>query len=320
MNKKGAVLITGGAGYIGSHIGFILAGQGYQVVILDKVPKNDLFTPKWATLFHGDYADTKLLDTIFTEFPISAVVHCASLTSVPISVQEPLNYYHNNVAKTIFLLESMIKHNVLSLVFSSSCAVYGNPKMVPLTESHPLDPVSPYGTTKMMVEQLLKDCSVASQLRFVSLRYFNVAGVIPDAHFAQPRVANYVIPQLLQAARSGDPFYVFGNDLPTSDGTCIRDYVHVHDIADAHYKALLYLEQGKPSELFNIGTGHGWSVKELITAAQEFTHKEIQIIVAQQRPGDPAVLVADASKATALLGWQPHYSNLEYCLKTVWGG
>lgn len=318
MNKKGTVVITGGAGYIGSHIGYVLAQQQYRVVLFDRVGQDGSFTPAWGHVVSGDYGDKVLLDTLFRDTKVDAVVHCASLTSVPLSVQNPLEYYHNNVAKTINLLEVMADHHIDKLVFSSSCAVYGHPQMIPLTEEHPLQPASPYGATKMMIEQILKDCSLASDLRFVALRYFNVAGTIVGAHLAPPRVTNYVIPLLLEAARLGKPFYIFGNDLPTPDGTCIRDYVHVHDIANAHYKALLYLEADNPSDVFNIGTGHGWSVQQLIHAAQTVTQKEIITIQEQQRPGDPVALVADPTKATQQLGWLPEYSNLEYCLQTVW--
>ncbi len=319
MTKKGAVLITGGAGYIGSHIGFVLAGYGYQVVLLDNAPKNTIIAPEWGMVVHGDYGDAQLLTQLFTQFPICSVVHCASLTSDSESLHEPLRYYDNNVAKTLVLVERMLHHKVFSLVFSSSCAVYGHPQTVPITETHPLQPVSPYGATKMMVERLLTDCGNATPLKSVSLRYFNVAGSVPGLEFAVHQNKNYVIPRLLDAARYDKPFYLFGSNLPTVDGTCVRDYVHVQDIADAHYKALLYLEKGNGSDVFNVGTGKGWSVQELINAAQQITGKEIQVIKKEQRLNDPAILVADARKSTALLGWQPHYSHLEYCLKTVWG-
>lgn len=317
MREKGTVLITGGAGYVGSHIGFYLASKGYKIVVLDR-QKEQLLVPNWAEVVTGDYGDSDLLKKLLTEFKIDSVVHCASLTSVALSVQQPLAYYENNVSKTVTLLKALVEHNVKSLVFSSSCAVYGNPVTVPLRETQVLSPVSPYGTTKMIIEQLLKECSIAHGLEFVSLRYFNVTGSIDGAQFGKSRPGKYVIPLLLDAARSGAPFYLFGQDYSTPDGTCIRDYIHVRDVADAHYKALIHLKEGKPSDIFNIGSGHGWSVKQLIIAAQKITQKEIDVIPAARRPGEPAALVADAGKATDLLGWRPNFSNLDYCIETVW--
>jgi UDP-glucose 4-epimerase len=319
MKHKKTVLITGGAGYIGSHLSYFLAHHNYKVVLLDDLSKGTMLQQPWATFFKADYADVDVLEKIFQEFKVEAVVHCASFTSVPESIQNPLNYYQNNVAKTVTLLEMMVKHHIKKIVFSSSCAVYGNPQIIPLTEQHPLNPMSPYGHTKLMVEQLLQSCQAAHQLEFVSLRYFNVAGTIVGSGLNNGwQTQTNVIPLLLRAVTLGAPFTVFGTDYQTPDGTCVRDYIHVQDIADAHYKALLHLDQNKPSDCFNIGSGRGWSVKELIAAAQKITKKEIEIIQAPRREGDPVFLVADATKAADILNWRPCYSHLEYCLETVW--
>lgn len=319
MQQKQAVLVTGGAGYIGAHIGYLLAQQGYQVVVLDNFSQNQVFTPLWAEVVCGDYADTKLLHKIFTHYNVVAVMHCAAFTVVSISVQKPLEYYHNNVAKTITLLKSMHKHGIQKCIFSSSSAVYGIPQTLSLSEDHPLVPITPYGVSKMMVEQLLRDCAKAHDLQFVVLRYFNAAGTIPGSHLFEWHIPEtHCIPLLLQSLAVGSPFYIFGTDYPTQDGTCIRDYVHVHDIADAHIKALQHLQKERPSEIFNIGTGAGWSVQQLVTAAQNITQRQCEIIKTKRRDGDFPVLVANSQKAMEILGWQPRYSVLDYCIETAW--
>lgn len=313
------ILVTGGAGYIGSYTAWLLTQRGYHVVVLDALKQGQQFPFSWATFVYGDYGDATLLEQLFTSYSIAAVIHCGAFICVGESVQQPLVYYENNVAKTMTLLSTMVHHGCLQLVFSSSCAVYGNPHIVPLKEDHPCAPVSPYGTSKWMVEQLLHDASVAYGLRFVSLRYFNAAGALAHEGLGERHTPEtHSIPLLLHAARTGKPFSIFGTDYPTPDGTCIRDYIHIHDLADAHHKALLHLERGFPSDIFNLGTGTGCSVKELIAVVQKVTGCVIVTIPATRRQGDPAVLVADASKAKTILQWKPLYTDMYALVHSAW--
>jgi UDP-glucose 4-epimerase len=317
--KRDTILVTGGAGYIGSHTAWLLARCGYNVIILDTLYQNQPVHFPWARVVKGDCSDTQLLESLFTRYNITAVMHFAAFLAVGDSVKHPLEYYDNNVSGTRVLLEMMVKHHVLKFIFSSSCAVYGKPQQLPLTESHARNPINPYGKTKYAVEMMLEDCAHAYGLQFVSLRYFNAAGTIPNENLHEWHVPEtHIIPLLLQSAFLGKPFSIFGTDYSTPDGTCIRDYVHVQDIAQAHYKALFHLQQKRPSDVFNLGTGVGHSVQELIAAASHITGKEIKIIKADRRPGDPAVLVADGTKASNVLGWKPECSDLETILKTAW--
>lgn len=313
------VLVTGGAGYIGSYTAWLLRKRGYNVVVLDALLQGQTFPYAWAEFVHGDYGDAVLLERLFTQYRIDAVIHCGAFICVADSVAQPLVYYQNNVAKTMTLLELMVRHNCKQLVFSSSCAVYGAPHVLPLTEEHPCSPMSPYGTTKMMVEQLLHDADRAYGLRSVSLRYFNAAGALACENLGERHVPEtHSIPLLLHAARTGKPFSIFGTDYPTPDGTCIRDYIHIHDLADAHYKALEHLQKGLPSDIFNLGTGTGCSVKELIAVVQKVTGSQIVTIPAKRRQGDPALLVADARKAMAILQWQPVYTDMLSIVHSAW--
>ena len=283
------------------------------------MPNNVSFSHPWSVSYCADYADQTVLDELFTQYKIKAVIHCAALAVVSLSFKQTLAYYENNVSKTVTLLESMKKHKVNKLIFSSSCAVYGHPEYTPLTEEHPKNPVNPYGTTKLIVEMLLKDACQSYGLEYVALRYFNAAGVIPGSGLAEWHIPEtHIIPLLLEALKAGAPFHVFGDDYPTPDGTCIRDYIHVYDIAQAHYKALLYLQKGNPSESFNIGTGTGYSVKQLIQVAQDITQKKCNIVYDKRRQGDPPLLVADPQKAHTHLQWKAEYSSLENCIQTAW--
>lgn len=319
-HSKKTILVTGGAGYIGSHAAWLLAKKGFHVVVLDDLSQTSFFSHKWAEFVHGDYGDAVLLERLFTTYQVTAVMHFAAFTVVSESVQHPLNYYQNNVSKTVTLLDAMVKQNVLTLIFSSSCAVYGKPLFVPLTEDHPCLPISPYGTTKYMIELMLKECEAAYGLQYVTLRYFNAAGALAYEGLGEQHAPEtHGIPLLLRAAATGKPFYVFGTDYDTKDGSCVRDYVHVRDIADAHYKALLHLIQHKnPSDVFNLGTGVGYSVKELITAVEQVTKKEVVVIPTARRKGDPAVLVADPVKAMTILQWKPVHSELSLLIQSAW--
>lgn len=312
------VLITGGAGYIGSHIAYLLARNGLRVIVLDKLVYGQSFEHEWATLVKGDFADESVLSDIFTHYDIQAVIHCAASIEVGESVKNPMAFYQNNVAKTIKLLGVMLKHQVKTIIFSSSCAVYGTPLRLPLTEDHPFDPVSPYGRTKYMMELIIKDMASAYGFSYVILRFFNAAGALPDQGLGELHIPEtHLIPLVLRAAHDQQPFTIFGSNRPTPDGSCIRDFVHVLDIAQAHVLALSYLEVGNPSEIFNLGTGNGVSVKQMINSVEQVTGKKVSIVIAPDRPGDPSVLVADSSKAANILGWAPYYSDIENIVYTA---
>lgn len=318
MKKKKVVLVTGGAGYIGSHVALYLIKKEYQVVIIDNYSQGQELLPFLAEVIKGDYGDAVLLNQLFTEYSFDAVIHCGALAVAEISSADPLSYYENNVSQSITLLQQMKKHNILHFVFSSSCAVYGMPQYGSLSEDHPLQPVSPYGKTKLMLEQILADCCSAYGMQFVSLRYFNVFGIQPGSGLQEKHIPEtHLIPILLCSAYLKIPFYIFGTDYQTADGTCIRDYVHVCDIASAHHKALKHLETGHPSDVFNIGTGKGWSVKEVIAVVEMVTKQKIQVVESQRRKGDFERLVADPSKAFALLQWKPVYSDLRYGIASL---
>jgi len=334
------ILITGGAGYIGSHTALYMAQKGYNVIVLDTY-RHGQKTPETfhkitldraqglpgeaqraktglISVINSDFADEAVLSTIFSNHDIHAVMHFAALIEVGESVKNPRAFYNNNVVKTIKLLECMLDHGIKKFIFSSSCAVYGTPQKLPLTEDHQRTPISPYGNNKMMVELALEDFHAAYGLEYVSLRYFNAAGAMPEYGLGEQHVPEtHLIPILLRAVHENRPFYIFGSDYPTKDGSCVRDYLHVWDLAQAHWLALEHLNQGNGSDYFNLGTGDGFSVKEMIDAVQKVCGKSINVIAADRRAGDPAVLVADKSKACNILGWQPQHSNLECILETA---
>ncbi|MBY0353679.1 UDP-glucose 4-epimerase GalE [Candidatus Babeliales bacterium] len=308
---KKSILLTGGAGYIGSHTAYFLAQQGYHVVIVDSYVQHQTFDPSWATVVRADFSDQKTLVNIFKTYAIEAVMHFAAFIEVGESVTRPADFYENNVGNVFKLLRLMLEHDIKKIVFSSSCAVYGNPVRMPMDELHPTMPVSPYGRNKLMVEWALQDYAAAYDLRYVSLRYFNAAGALPDVHLGEHhQPETHLIPRLLQAIQNNEPVTVFGNDYNTPDGTCLRDYIHVADIAQAHVLALKYLRSGAQSEVFNLGTGLGYTVKQVIDAAEVLCNKKANIQVLDRRPGDAEVLLADPTKIKNVLGWQPHYSDL----------
>lgn len=309
------VLITGGAGYIGSHAALFMAQKGYRVVIID----NKKINCDWATSIQADFSDKNVLNEIFQQYNIEAVMHFAGYIEVEESVKKPLKFYTNNVSKTVQLLEVMVDNQVNKLIFSSSCAIYGIPEFLPLTEEHPKNPVSPYGKSKLMVENLLQDLSETSDLKFVSLRYSNAAGAVPEYGLGEYHVPEtHLIPLLLNSAKTGKPFTIFGTDYPTKDGSCIRDYLHAWDIADAHWRALCYLNEERPSEFFNLGTGIGFSVKEMIQAVENVCKTPIRTITADRRAGDSPILVADPTKTQTLLKWKARCSDLETILRTAY--
>lgn len=290
------IFVTGGAGYIGSHIAKALAHAGFEPVVLDNLLYGHLEAVKWGPFEKIDLRDD--LEPLFRKYQPEALIHCAALTYVGESVEKPLLYYENNVAGTINLLQTLLKTGPIPLVFSSTCAIYGNPLSLPIDENHPQNPISPYGRTKLMVETILADC----RLPYVALRYFNAAGA--DGEIGEDHTPEtHLMPLVIKAALTGKPLKIFGDDYDTPDGTAIRDYVHVNDLADAHIKALF-----KGPLALNLGTGHGYSVKEIIAAVEKESGLTVPFTLAPRRPGDPARLVADARQARRVLGWEPRYT------------
>lgn len=312
------ILVTGGAGYIGSHTALLLSQLGYQVVIVDSFVYKQQFCPSWATVIPQDIEDQEALEKIFNAYPIDAVMHFAASIEVGESVKDPAKFYRNNVTNSLTLFSCMLKHGVKKIIFSSSCAVFGNPEQPLLTETHSKKPLSPYGATKAMVETILEDFHNAYGLEYVVLRYFNAAGAWPEHGLGeQHEPETHIIPLLLRAALMGKPFTIFGTDYPTSDGSAIRDYVHVRDIGEAHVLALKHLEQGNPSDSFNLGTGNGISVKQMVEAVKRVTRKDTSIVWADRRAGDPAILQADPTKAQTILNWRPKYSDIDFILQSA---
>lgn len=318
--SKGTVLIVGGAGYIGSHANALLSEQGYSTIIFDNLVYGHREFVQWGTLIQGDLEDKEALRTLFREHSIDAVLHFAAYTYVGESVTEPAKYYGNNVAHTLNLLDVMLEFDVKRIVFSSTCATYGEPNYTPIDEAHPQRPINPYGRTKLIVEGILADYAHAYGLEYVVLRYFNAAGAHPECRIGEWHdPETHLIPLVLDAAMDKDkPIRVFGTDYDTVDGTCIRDYIHVTDLADAHIKALEYLERGGDSDVFNLGNGLGYSVRQVIDTAREVSGRDITVIEDERRPGDPPVLLGSAEKAKAVLGWNPQYADLKIILETAW--
>jgi UDP-glucose 4-epimerase len=307
------VLVTGGAGYIGSHMCKLLREKRIEHVVFDNLEKGHERATGRSSVFFGDLRDRVSVDRLFAEFEIDAVLHFAAYSEVGESTKKPSQYYRNNVGGAQNLIEAMARAKVEKIVFSSTAAVYGEPTEVPITEDHPTNPKNPYGRTKRVVEQLLDDCANADGLRYVSLRYFNAAGADPDGRFGEDhRPETHLIPNVLMALTGKRPsLRIFGEDYETPDGTCIRDYVHVMDLCDAHLLALEHLNNGGEPRTYNLGTGKGHSVKEVITAAENVAKRKAVVEVETRRPGDPARLVASAEKIKKDLGWSPKYTDLE---------
>jgi UDP-glucose 4-epimerase len=314
------ILVTGGAGYIGSHTVLYLRQMGEEVIVLDNLQKGHQEAVLDAVFYQGEINDDLLLDKIFKTHHIDAVIHFAANSLVGESVERPLDYYENNVIGTYHLVKKILEHGVKKIVFSSTAATYGNPVRVPIQEEDPTVPTNPYGETKLAVEKMLKWADGAYGLKSISLRYFNAAGADPEGRIGEDHSPEtHLIPIVLQVALGKrEKVTIFGNDYPTEDGTCIRDYIHVMDLAEAHYLALKKLNETNESGVYNLGNGKGFSVKEVIEACRKITGKVIPAEVAPRRAGDPAVLVASSEKARRELGWTPKYPNLEEIIAHAW--
>ena len=314
-----AILVTGGAGYIGSVTVAALLAGGEQPVVLDNlVYGHREAIPGEVPFYEGDIGDSDLVGKIAAEHDITACMHFSAYAYVGESVEEPSKYFNNNVVQTIALLDKLVELGIRQFVFSSTCATYGEPRYTPIDEQHPQLPTNPYGWTKLMAEQALRAYDKAYGLRFGALRYFNACGAAGDlGEDHDPET--HLIPLVLAAAAGKIPeVSIFGDDYPTPDGTAVRDYIHVSDLADAHILALRYLESGGDSDVFNLGNGNGYSVNEVIEAARRVTGKPVPATVAARRAGDPSKLVADAQKARSVLGWEPRFPELESIIETAW--
>ncbi len=314
------ILVTGGAGYIGSHTCKVLAQAHLIPVTYDNLIYGHPWAVKWGPLEVGDLADRSRLDQVIETYKPTAVVHFAAFAYVGESVTDPGKYYRNNVAGTLTLLEAMRDHGIPYIVFSSTCATYGQPQTIPIPETHVQRPINPYGTSKLMVEQILQDFDKAHGIKSICLRYFNAAGADPEGEVGEAHdPETHLIPIVLDvAAGTRSHMTINGSDYDTSDGTCIRDYIHVMDLAQAHVLALKALTSGSSSRHYNLGNGQGFSVKQVIETAQTVTQREIPVQMGPRRPGDPPCLVGDASSISRELGWTPYYTRLSSIIETAW--
>ncbi len=315
------VLVCGGAGYIGSHTVYELIEQGHEAVVFDSLIKGHRkAVHRDAKFYQGDLRDREAIDRVFKENDIDAVIDFAAFSLVGESCGEPLMYFDNNVYGTLRLLEAMNRAGVKKIVFSSTAATYGEPRNIPIVESDPTEPINPYGETKLTVEKMLKWSDAAYGIKYTALRYFNAAGahisgVIGEDHSPE----SHLIPIILQAAAGvRDHISIFGDDYPTADGTCVRDYIHVTDLADAHIKALERLNRENTSATYNLGNGKGFSVKEIVEIAKEVTGRPIKVLTEGRRPGDPPTLIASSQRAIDELGWQPRYNTPQQIIATAW--
>ena len=320
---KPTILVTGGAGYIGSHAVLALKNAGYPVIVLDNLSYGHAEIIKdilKVELIVGDTRDRSLLDNLFASRDIAAVMHFAAFIAVGESVQEPAIYYQNNVSGSLTLLQAMIAADVKKFVFSSTCAIYGMPKEIPMTENHPHHPLSPYAASKEMVEQILRDFDRAYGLKSVAFRYFNASGADPSGLLGEDhQPETHLIPlALLTALKKRDSLSIFGTDYDTPDGTAVRDYIHVNDLAQAHVLGLEYLLNGGESNVFNLGNGNGFSVREVIETAQAVTGLDIPVIESPRRSGDAPILIGSSDKAKQVLGWHPQYADLKVIVEHAW--
>ncbi|MEN9214350.1 MAG: UDP-glucose 4-epimerase GalE [Gloeomargarita sp. DG02_4_bins_56] len=314
-----SILVTGGAGYIGSHTCKALAQAGLTPVVLDNFSTGHRWAVRWGECITGDLAERELLVNVLKQYNIQAVLHFAASIEAGESMQRPHRYFRNNLVNTLNLLEAMVATGVKTLIFSSTCAIYGNPQWLPLTENHPQQPVNPYGETKRAIEQALYWFSQAYGLHYAALRYFNAAGADLDGELGEcHEPETHLIPRVLFSLLGGEPVRIFGTDYETPDGTAVRDFIHVTDLAQAHLQALRYVQEHQTNLVVNLGTGRGYSVREVITMAERVTGQTIPVREAARRAGDAPMLVADVRLAGECLAWQPRYSDLATILQTAW--
>lgn len=314
------ILVCGGAGYIGSHMVSLLGEKGIDVIVVDNFQKGHRDAVKGQKIYEGDLRDRSFLDKVFSENNIEAVIDFAADSLVGESVTEPLKYFNNNVGGTINLLEAMRDYGTKYIVFSSTAATYGEPESIPILETDKTEPKNPYGESKLMVEKVLRWASEAYGIKYTALRYFNAAGAHPSGEIGEDhRPETHLIPLILQTALGQrEKIMIFGDDYNTEDGTCVRDYIHVMDLCEAHLLALDRMKNGGDSSVFNLGNGRGFSVKEVIETARKVTGREIKEEIAPRRAGDPAVLIASSDRAIEELGWEPKYNSLEKIIETAW--
>jgi len=315
------IFVTGGAGYIGSHVVKLLGEQGYEVLTYDNLSSGHRDSVLYGELVVGDLSDLEFLRKTLDSFRPDAVMHFAAWIRVEESVQKPIEYYRNNSVNTLNLLDQLVQRNINHFIFSSTAAVYGIPETIPVNETAPLLPINPYGSSKVVTEGVLKDLGVAKgEFRYVSLRYFNVAGADGEGRIGQRyREATHLITRALKTAKGEfEKLQIFGTDYDTSDGTCIRDYIHVDDLADAHLLVMEHLFQGGNSGIYNCGYGHGYSVREVVDKTKEVTGVDFEVEETGRRAGDAPALVADSSKLKRELGWEPQHDDLGYIIKTAW--
>jgi UDP-glucose-4-epimerase GalE len=314
-----SVLVTGGAGYIGSHAAKALSRAGYHVVVFDNLAAGHRQAVRYGDFVQGDIGDSAAVAAALKRHQCFAVMHFAAFLDVGESVRDPLRYYRNNVAGALSVLEAMVSHSVKFFVFSSTCATYGEPIETPISESHPQKPINAYGETKLAVERALPHVERAHEVRWSALRYFNAAGADPDAELGEDHSPEiHLIPRAIFAAIGADSLQVYGDDYPTPDGTCLRDYIHVTDLADAHVRALEALVETGKSGAYNLGTGHPHSVREVIDSVGRIVGRPVPWTLAPRRPGDPAVLYAAPQKAEAELHWKPRFADLDSIVRTAW--
>jgi UDP-glucose-4-epimerase GalE len=314
------VLVTGGAGYVGSHTAKALAQAGYRPVVLDDLSMGHKWAVKWGPFEHGSIQDEAFVRGVLERYQIEAVLHFAANAYVGESMHNPSKYFRNNVCHTLALLNAVLASGVRKFVFSSTCATYGIPRAVPIAEHHPQSPVNPYGESKLFIEKVLRWYRESHDLRSVCLRYFNAAGADPEGEIGEDHTPEtHLIPLvILSALGDSGTMPIFGSDYPTPDGTAVRDYVHVSDLADAHVRALSYLANGGESTALNIGTGKGYSVREVVETVQRVAGRKVPVKIKARRRGDPAILIAQPDSARDVLGWQPRFTNLEESIGTAW--
>ena len=318
--EKKTILVTGGAGYIGSHTCKALAAAGYVPLVYDNLIHGHQSAVQWGNLEQGDIADRARLNAVIERYHPYAVMHFAAFAYIGESVSDPGKYYRNNVAGTLTLLEAMRDHRINRLVFSSSCATYGIPDQLPITEATPQRPINPYGASKLMAERMIADFGAAHEIGWIALRYFNAAGADPDQEIGEPHdPETHLIPLAIRAASGRGPsLTIFGSDYDTPDGTCLRDYVHVSDLAAAHVLALAALDQRLPSQAINLGNGDGYSVLDIVAAVKRVTGLDVPYCLAPRRHGDPPILISDATRARTLLGWASQRTSIESIVETAW--